>query len=253
MMFRRRWTLAPLSLAVAACSSSGGVDPGTIGELGEGIFNYSCVDDGDAVCNETASVDSQAVEIDLGINGEMPTAVAVGARFDIHYSGHVTTDDGETLLLSVVPARSEDVHNKGGFIITSPGLCAFLARSPKGIVADFTHIEAIVPTDLDVWKDELRVTSFELMAGAETNLAVVPNDDVGIALAGALPYAWESSNDSVIVIGPAGTTGTPTSGIEINDDEIRVVAVGAGEAQLTVSRDDLSKQVTITVTPEVTP
>ncbi len=253
MRLRRLGTLAPLLLAVAACSGTGGVTPGTIGELGEGIFNYSCVDDGDAVCNETNSVDTQKVETDLGINGELPTAVAVGARFDIQYFGHVTADDGQVLLLDVVPARSEDVHTMGGFIITSPGRFAFLARSPKGIVADFTHLEAIVPSDLDLWKDELQVNSFELMEGGEANLAVVPNDDTGIALAGALPYTWESSDEQVIVVGPAGTTGTPSGGIELNDDEVRIVALGAGEAQLTVARDDLSKQVTITVIPEVTP
>jgi hypothetical protein len=252
MKLGRRWALTLLSLATAACSGSGGVNPGTVGELGEGVFNYQCVDDGDAVCNETASVDSQAVETDLGVNGELPTAVAVGARFDVHYFGQITTDDGEILLLDVVPARSEDVHNKGGFIITSPGLFAFLARSPKGVVADFTHLEAMVPTDLDIWKDEVRVSSFELMEGAEANLAVVANDDAGIALAGALPYTWESSDEDLVVVGPAGTTGTPSGGIEINDDEVRIIALAAGEAQLTVSRDDLSKQVTITVIPEVT-
>jgi len=253
MKLRRLLTLAPLPLAVASCSDSEAVTQGTIGDMGEGVFTYTCVDDGDAVCNQTAAVDSQAVEIDLGINGEIPSAIAVGARFDIHYSGQVTTDDGEVLLLDVVPARTDEVHNKGGFIITSPGTYAFLARSPKGVVADFTHLLAIEATDLDVWKDEQRVTAFELMAGGEANLAVVPNDDVGIALAGALPYTWESSNDSVVVIGPAGSQGTPTGGVEINDDEVRIVALAEGEALLTVSRGEIAHQVTVTVNPEVTP
>ncbi|MBW2456278.1 MAG: hypothetical protein JRI68_17295 [Deltaproteobacteria bacterium] len=252
-MLRRLLALAPLPFAVVGCGDSGGVTQGTLGDLGEGIFTYVCVDDGDAVCNETAAVNPQDVEIDLGINGEMPSAVAVGARFDIHYSGHVMTDDGEILLVDVVPAQSDEVHTKGGFIITSPGTYAFLARSPKGIVGDFTHLEAVEATDLDVWKDKARVTSFELTVGAEVNLAVVPNDDVGITLAGALPYTWESSNDTVLVIGPAGGVGTPTGGVEINEDEVRLVALAEGEVELTVARADLTKQVTVTVTPEVTP
>ncbi len=253
MRLRKLLAFGLLPLAVAGCSSSEAVTQGTIGEMGEGVFMYACVDDGDAVCNETAAVDSQAVEVDLGIEGEMPSAVAVGARFDIHYSGSIFGDNGQSLLIDVVPARSDDVHNKGGFIITSPGSYAFLARSPKGIVGDFTQIEAIEASDLDIWKDEQRVTSFEAMVGAEVNLAVVPNDDVGISLAGALPYTWESSDDTVLVLGPVSGVGTPTGGVEINDDEIRIVALAEGQVVLTVARGDLTQEVTVTVTPEVTP
>ena len=97
------------------------------------------------------------------------------------------------------------------------------------------------------------MNSFDLKAGAGVNLAVVPNDDAGIALGGALPYTWESSDDEVLVIGPAGSAGTPTGGVEINDDEVRLVGLTEGEAQITVSRGDVTKTVTVTVTPEVTP
>jgi hypothetical protein len=243
-----RYTLGfATAFAVGAVGcGAGGEAPGTLGELGEGTFRYQCVDEGDAVCNTSAAVDTNLVETELGINGELPAAVAVGARFDLVYIGDFTTDDGEVLLLETIPARSEDVHNKGGFIIQKAGSFGFLARSPKGIVADFTYVEAVDAAELEVWKDELRVTDFELTVGASSDLGVVAVDDTGLSLAGALPYTWTSSDPAVLGIAPVGSIGS-NDGIEINDDEVRIEALSGGAAVLTVSRGEINKTITVTV------
>jgi hypothetical protein len=122
-----------------------------------------------------------------------------------------------------------------------------LARSPKGYVADFVHVTAVEPQDLDVWHQEQRITGFSIVEGRETELAVVANDDTGVALAGALPYSWSSSNQDVVRIGAVGSIGTPEDGIELNDDEVRIVALASGTASLTVSRGELEKVIEITV------
>ena len=89
-----------------------------------------------------------------------------------------------------------------------------------------------------------------VLEGRELNVAVVTNDDTGIALAGALPYVWTSSDDTVLRIGEVGTIGTPDSGVEHNDDEIRVIAIAAGSATLTVANGEMSKSIEVTIDAE---
>jgi hypothetical protein len=145
------------------------------------------------------------------------------------------------------PARSQDVHERGGFIIRKPGRHAFLARSPKGIVADFTHIDAFAPFELEVWRAEQRVVSVDLLAGELSDLAVVAVDDLGLGLAGALSYTWTSSDESILTVEPAGSFGAG-SGVELNDDEVTIAAIAEGSATLTVARGELSKAIEVTVT-----
>jgi hypothetical protein len=224
---------------------------GTIGGTGEGFFQYSCVTDGDAVCNQTGAVDANSV-VELGINQEVPEAVAVGARFDLHFSGTVLEDDGETLLVETVPASFDHVETSGGFVIDEAGFWAFLAQSPKGVVADFIHVQALEAADLEVWKDEQKVTAFEMTVGSELQVAAVPRDEAGLALGGALPYLWTSSDPGVALVDQAGGTGVPTGGIEINDDEVRIYAAAAGTTNIEVQRGELVHTVAVTVT-EVMP
>ncbi len=242
----RKAVAVGVALMGTACSAG---DPGTgsLGELGEGVFTYHCIDDGDAVCNVTAAVNTAEVDFELGLDGEIPAAVAVGARFDLTFFGDVTTDDGEIIFVETVPASREHVRTGGGFMIESPGTYAFLARSPKGYVADFTHITAVPASDFDVWHAEQRVSSISLVTGRETDLAVVPRDATGMALAGALPYAWHSSDESVVRVAAAGTVGTPATGLEQNDDEVRIVALAAGSAVLTITAGEVEQHIDITV------
>lgn len=250
-MRTRRWVGA-LALMATGCSAGAVEPPGTLGELGMGTFRYNCIEEGDAVCNQTQAVDTFLVSADLGINGEAPAAIAVGARFDLAYFGDVETKDGQLLLVETVPARPDAVTKVGGFVITTPGVHAFLARSPKGIVADFIHVSALEVEDLDVWVDEHRVEAITLPVGSELVLAVVPQNGTGVSLAGALPYRWQVDGDAA-AIDSIGGFGAPTTTVELNDDEIRVYGAAEGTATITVERGDVQKQIQVTVEPEVTP
>ncbi len=243
------WLPVLAIVGAAGCGGSAVEPPGTLGELGEGTFRYHCVQLGDAVCNVSGAVDEFEVQGHLGIQGEAPAAVAVGARFDLVYNGDTTTKNGELLLIETKPARPDQVNAVGGFMILSPGVHAFLARSPKGIVADFIHLTALEVAALDVWVDERRVQSVALKVGEEVQVAVVPQDGTGVSLAGALPYVWTVDGAS-IAIDAINSFGPPTSSVELNDDEIRLFGVAEGAALITVERGGVSKQIEVTVDPE---
>ena len=249
---RERLVGACALVALAGCGHDLGRS-GSLGQLGEGYFTYGCVDEGDAVCNITDAVNTAQVDIELGLDGQIPAAVAVGSRFDLSYWGDVSTDDGELLFVEVIPASPTHIRQGGGFVIDDAGTFAFLAHSPKGVVADFTHVTAVEPSRLDLWVDEQKMASLQMDEGRHSHIAVVPNDDTNVALAGALPYIWTSSNEDVLRIDEVETVGTPSAGVEHNDDEVRIVAMAAGNATLTVSAGNLTKAIEITITPEVAP
>ena len=243
-------TLWPLALLLVVGTGCGGGEPkgGTLGELGEGYFSYHCVDDADDVCNESDEVNTAEVDVDLGINAQIPGAVAVGARWDLTYFGDVYVD-GDLLFVETVPARPDVVSNLGGFVVKESGEYAFLARGKDGVVADFVHITALEPAGLDVWRDEQRINAFEMNELTEVFLAVVPTSKDDFSLAGSLDYEWTSSDPAVVLIDDYDNKGTgePDTGTELNDDEVRVWAVGPGTATITVSHDGVAKSVAVTV------
>jgi hypothetical protein len=253
-----------VALAAAGCGGLSGT--GTVGELGEGTFSYECeLAEGDAACNLVSPdpVNRQIVDTYLGTGGELPAGVAVNGRFDITYFGDVTTDDLERLTVVVEPAASDNVDDRGGFIIRKPGRYAFMARDySERIVADFTYIEAFDVTDLTIWESEQNVTALSFDMGSatsplpETKIAAVPLasvDGEDVYLAGALAYEWSSSDETVLAVDPANSTGEPVDGVELNNDEVRIVALGPGSAVLTVKVGELTKDLAVTVNPEVMP
>lgn len=252
--YARLVLVSAMGMGMTTVGCSGGDVAGTLGQLGEGVFRYECVEDSDARCNQTSAVDTFEVSSDIGVDPELPTAVAVGARFDLTYVGDTVTDDGEFLIVDVEPARNDLVTHSGGFVIEAAGTFAFLARNgPKRIVTDFVHVDAFVATALDVWHLEQKVSSVTLDFGQETEMAVVAVSDGGIALAGALPVTWSSSDASILAVGATGETGMPVEGVEINDDEVRLVAVAEGLVTLTVTQGEVTRDIAVTVSPEVMP
>lgn len=244
-----------LAYALAGCSEGSDEPTGTIGEAGYGVFHYECLTEGDAVCNVGPAVDSQAVSAELGTEGQIPKLVAVGARFDLDFTGVVPYDDyGEPLPLEIVPARDDIVSTTGGFSFSEAAEVAFLARNPRGISVDFINVTADDADDLELWWNERQVTSFELaQPGAESALAVVPIAAAGVHLGGAFDYTWSSSNETVVALAPIGSVEPPQLGLVIHDDEVRVVALSEGVATVRVELEGWAKEVTVTVGPEVTP
>ncbi len=241
-------SLVGTSLMVLGCG--GGDVAGTLGQLGEGVFRYECVEDGDPRCNATSAVDSLAVSADLGVDPELPKAIAVGARFDLTFLGDTVTDDGEFLFVDVEPARPDLVTHAGGFVIEVPGTFAFLARNgPKRIVTDFVHLDAEPVERLVVWHQQQTVEALTLEVDQTSTVAVVPTSERGVALAGALPVRWTSSDTDVVSISPISASGV-TGGGEANVDEALIVSVGEGSATVTVTAGVATHAITVTVTPE---
>ncbi len=245
--------LASLAALVTLGCGQGDV-PGTVGELGEGVFRYSCFDASDARCNEAGAVSSLEVTKTLGVDPELPTAIAVGGRFDLTYLGD-TIDDGDLLIVDVEPARTDLVSHAAGFVIEAPGTFAFLARNgPKKTVADFMHLDAFLVTGLDIWHSQETKSSIVLNANETSTLAVVPMADGGVALAGALSIEWTSSDMNIVAIGSASSAlEIPSGDKQLNEDEIRIAAIAEGQATITVSQGDVTQELTVTVAPEVMP
>jgi hypothetical protein len=253
-------TLWVACFAVAAAGCGGLDGPGTVGELGNGLFTYECeLPSGDAVCNNLFPdpVNRQMVNSQLGTDGDLPEGIAVNGRFDLHYFGDVTTDGLDRLTIVVEPAASEHVDDRGGFVIREPGLYAFLARDrAERTVADFTYLDAFEASDLKVWHNEQVITELTLDFGTEVQIAVVPLALIQgeeIFLAGALAYEWTSSDENVAIVDPANSIGEPQTGVELNDDEVRVSAVGEGTATITIQVGGVLEELTVTVNPEVLP
>ena len=247
--------LVTLSLGGAGCAGTGNDAPtGTVGDAGYGVFRYACVDEGDAVCAETAAVDSAVTRPDLGVDGQIPRSIAVSGRFDLSYTGAVPEQGGYSLPVEIVPARTDVVHTTGAFSFSSPATVAFLARNPQGITVDFIHVTASTATALTLWSAAAPVVGLALAPpGAETSLGVVPSDADGISLGGALGYEWTSSDEAIVRLSPVGSTDTPIAGLLVQDDEVRVVGMAEGQATVRVALGSLSQEVAVTVGAGVTP
>jgi hypothetical protein len=191
---------------------------------------------------------------DLGVSGQIPASVAVGGRFELDYYGQVPESGGSPQLLEIVPARDDIVSTVGGFRFTEPATVAFLARNPQGDTADFIHVTATEPTNIELWVAGQRPSSVTISApGAGTVAAVVLVDADDIHLAGALPCAWSSTDDAVLRLAAVGSEGVPDAGAGVYDDEVRVVGVAEGEATLRVEYGEFAAELAVSVGPEVTP
>lgn len=243
--------------AVLLCACTSGRDtPGTSGQLGEGQFTYECEDEtGDPVCNQGSGLDRSQVDADLGRDQELPRAVAVGAIFDVRYSGDITTDDLDRLSLTVESSNTDEVQQASdGFVIDAAGRYPFLARDrEEKIVADFIYMTAADPDALELWHGGQPVTAIDMTAGEDTELAVLSVDAAGHALAGSLVFSWSSSDESLAAIDKLGSIGAPGASSAIRADEVRLVALAAGQANLTVEAAGLLHTIQIDIAPEVLP
>lgn len=223
---------------LAGCGSSPG--SGAAGELGQGTFEYVCVNDGDAKCSMTSNIDEFDVH-DLGSPKALPQGVAVGSIFGLRYAGRVR-DDGDELLVQVLAASHDDELSPEIFSIAEPAEAAFLAVDSKGRSIDFVVVPAVEATELSVWSEEVELSDLVLSVGDTAGLTVVPRSSDGDLLAGAIPYLWTSSQGSIFSLNDGST--------EVrNEGDCEITAEGQGEAELRIVSGNLVVRVNVEVVP----
>lgn len=162
-------------------------DPST-GELNNGKFNYLCVDSSDAACD--------------GFSGAapMPELIGVGAAFDLEYVG----DTAGSAPVQVEPVSELTMSGASGhFKILKPGVAAVLSRNTSGVVADFIHLRGVAIDHLDVAgpSSTAGVTKVQMDTDSDVTLQVTAKAESGALLAGAVPYAWSTSDETIVSLG----------------------------------------------------
>lgn len=211
--------------------------PRTSGELSNGGFTYFCAGEDDLACRH-----------DLFDASEIPSAIAVGAHFDLEFNTPVVDfeDTPEaTQIISAAPKLlveelSQDFDAEG-FRFKEPGTVAVLALAGSQVV-DFVHLtgtDVHQVTLADRHGDMPAHLTLSTWSYGET-LEAFPREESGVILAGALTYVWQSSDDDVVRV-ERGTF----------SNQVDLVAVGPGEAIVTVSVQ--GKLAGVSVTVEGTP
>ena len=223
--------IGAIAFAATGCGDGGG----SLGELGNGRFQYGCLRQSDATCS-----DETVITYD---DDYLPSRVAVGSEMSIAYNGERPEDDGRELSVRVVsasPEMAEPLDDDPGFTVLRAGEAAFLALGSNGQVADFVHVDARAVAELEVSDSIGELDTLDLEPEQAATLRVLPRDEGSAALGGGLSYAWSSSDDAVARVTAAEWT-----------REAQVVAVGPGSAVVRVEAGGVVAEVTVTV--EVAP
>jgi hypothetical protein len=185
--------LAPVGmLALASCLS----DPSS-GELNNGKFSYLCVDSSDAAC-------------DGFVGAALPPAlIAVGAAFDLQYAGDTAGSSPVQVELASDKMMS---GSSGRFTFLLPGVSAVLARNTSGVVSDFIHLRSARVDHLDVAgpSSTEAVASVQMDTDLDVSLQAAPKDGSGTPLAGAFPYAWSTSDETIVSLSAPGAKNRST-------------------------------------------
>lgn len=182
----RRPLLSLAAASLLALTACGPIDAFS-GELNNGRFAYQCVDSSDAACDDLAGA------------APVPELLAVGGAFDLTYTG----ESAEGAPVQLEPASETMISTaSGSFKLLRSGVSAVLARSTSGVVADFIHLRGVSIDHLDVAgpSSTKAVTQVQMDTDNEVELQVAPKDDLGTSLAGAFPYAWTTSDATVVAL-----------------------------------------------------
>jgi hypothetical protein len=228
--------LAALGLLSCGCSYRA---PGSAGELDKGVFVYGCSGSGDPACRTSTAFD--AWKIPFG-NEYLPRAVAIGAPFGVTYVrdwNPFKNDAGLPTSFTVRPASSEP-FNTGSFVADQPGAYGLLARSASGITADFTHVEAVAPHDLEIWAEGKKITDLAVYLGQHIHVGVLALGPDGAALGGASNWSWSVDHPGALLQNHSSGQAAATAK---GDDEIIVAYASSGKATLTVTNGTLTKKI----------
>lgn len=221
-----RW-LPPLVLLAASFGSACGDDaPGAGGALGEGAFQYRCVDDSDAACASA------------GVATTFPKLVAVGAELGLSF-----TEDGETKPSGAVfPASTSLLEpSSRGFVARRAGSVGILAREATGsTVLDFTTLTLRDPAGLRFTDPAVAASAgagsepLALTLGEERTIEVHVVDTDGNPLAGALAFTWTAEEPDVVAIAKDERT-----------NEVIVTAKKVGGASVLVRAPGIASTLTL--------
>jgi len=199
-----------LGFALAALSGCG-----TAGELGQGYFEYQCIDASDPTCGG------------LDFSPDIPTLIAQSARARVAYD---PTSDSTTFEVTPAAPLLASVQD-GAIVFHEPGEIALLARR-GGKVADFVHVRISVIDHLSVTGGE----ELSLSEGQEAQIRVTPVGPTEQALAGALAYSWVSKDPQIADVIPV-----------IASDKATIEGKAPGSTTITVSVGSVSKDITVSV------
>jgi hypothetical protein len=225
------------------CESGPGT--GTPGELGDGTFEYVCVNRGDAKCSSAESIDDFERVYDFRSKTALPRAVAVGATFGVRYAGTVRSE-GQVMLVTVSAASRNDEVTPGVFSLSQPVEAAFIATANDGTAVDFVVVTALEAEELSIWQSQREVTSLNLQVGQRALLTVAPRSATGTLLAGALRYQWVTTRPQAVALGRV-TSDTLEDEI-MNQGDISILGVSEGNAVVRVRSGNLEAAVRVEVT-----
>jgi hypothetical protein len=217
-----------MTLALAACGGLSSDPTGTLGELGNGVFSYQCVGDGDAACEG------------LAVGKPLDQPIAVGSRFGLSFQA---TEGGSA---RIEPASRELIEpvstRRDTFEALRPGAVAMLAlRGDRAV--DMLHVLVFDIADLrvDLQSDgsgamETAITGVTLPVGGSAALLASPRAEDGELLVGHLPYSWSTPDPAIATLAAAP-----------NDNAIVIEGAGQGSTMLTVTVGERSRSITVEV------
>lgn len=218
---------AAAGLSLSGCGPLG---PGSMGELGNGLFTYACDSDSDPMC-------------DSGATGQaMPKRVALGSRFSVTFTA---TDNAS----AIVEPVSEDFLTKtetvgASFKAVGAGVGGLLAKRGETVL-DLYHVEisAVDHVQVDASGESIHtvegISALELAPGETAELRGFAVDASDQVLAGALSCEWSTADDTVgeiltlatdnVITVQANQPGVTTLRLELEDAAVEVqLTVGDG-------------------------
>jgi hypothetical protein len=193
------------------------------GALGNGSFEWYCVDEADPVCPDQR---------------RFPTAVALGATFRVDFDAD-TVNEATQIESGSTAFLVEQPGTEGEFVAVGEGTASIVVYASGHRLLDLIYVDVVAP-------DRLAMRSSGVVGGMDPGDygTVTANavDATGATLAGSLLYAWHADPDGIVEIVPSG-----------NDDVVEVRARSAGLANVYAAVGDLLVGMSVEVIQPVPP
>jgi hypothetical protein len=223
---RRQWWAA-LALALVGCSDTCNdtTGPGTVGELGNGRFHYTCGGQSDPACESLADGDY------------FPDCIALAGAFDLEYEllddSALETNDLDPVLY-IESVNQHFFRGTDDFEALRVGSAAFVVREGERVL-DLIHLQIVEPDGIDVVTSDpaTSTSAVEIAAGDTEVLRVFPRSSECLGLGGAVPIEADSSDAAV-----AGVSA---------GDVLRIEGLAPGTAVVRARLGELEQAITVTV------